>query len=109
MGEGDGARRVSEAAPKVAVFLSLAVLGGSMLVAVHRAAEVRRIAGEMERLEARTAELRERRARAARAEDTLSSRSRILEVASEMGFRVPADSMVHFVAIDMTPASGEGS
>lgn len=109
MAEGDGAGRVSGAALKGTVLVSLVVLGGSMLVAVHRAAEVRRIAGEIDRLEARSSELRERRARAARAEDTLSSRSRILEVASEMGFRVPADSMVHFVAIDMTSASGEGS
>lgn len=87
---------------------SLAVLGGSMLVPVHRSARVRDVADEIERLEVQAGELRERRARASRAEDSLSSRSRILDVASELGFRVPADSMVHFVTVGETPGSGEG-
>lgn len=79
-----------------------------MLVPVRRSAEVREVAREIQRLEARAAEMRERRARASRAEDSLSSRSRILEVASQLGFRVPADSMVHFVTAGTSSGAGEG-
>lgn len=99
---------MSGSARKVTVFVSLAVLGGSMLVPVRRSAEVREVARDIQRLEARAAEMRERRARASRTEDSLSSRSRIREVASQLGFRVPADSMVHFVAAGASSDAGEG-
>lgn len=94
---------------KLTLAVAVTVLGGSMFVAVRRSAEVRDIAREIDSLEAQAAELRERRARAARAEDSLSSRRRILEVASELGFRVPADSMVHFVDDGSASTTGEGS
>lgn len=100
---------MSGAGRKITVLGAVAALGGSMLVAVRRSAEVREIARDVAELEARAAEIRERRARAARAEDSLSSRRRILEVAAEIGFRVPSDSMVHYVTDVSMSGTGEGS
>lgn len=98
---------MSHVGRRVTLAVTVAALGGSMLVAVRRSAEVRETAREVDSLEIRAAELRERGARAARAADSLASRRRILEVAGQLGFRVPPDSMVHHVA-DASVSAAEG-
>lgn len=83
------------------VFVGAAVLalGGSMLAAVERGSEARRLSDEIDRLEQREAVARGRVADAMRRVDSLGSRERIARAAARLGLRPASDEEITFLRV----------
>lgn len=84
---------------RVFVGATALALGGSMLAAVERGSEARRLSDEIDRLEQREAVTRGRLADAMRRVDSLSSRDRIARAAARLGLRPASDEEITFLRV----------
>lgn len=83
--------------PTLVLFVSAAVLVGSLFVAVRRDGAAREVIAATDSLRQEVQSARETLNRGIRRADSLSSRRRILEVAGRMGFRPAEDTEIRFL------------
>jgi len=88
------------------ITIAVLVLVASMGWTVRRTTEARRVARAIDSLESVEVVYRARLAAAMRRADSLSSRSRLLEAAAELGLRPATDEEIVFIG-DVRPADGE--